>query len=534
MKTSVLLTLLLALFSTAYSQTTNGLISSYLFENGSLNDGTGTNHATASMSGVVSSDDRFGNEDGAKLFDGKTTSYINLGNSSTLKSSTGTISLWVRVDGISSDGFGHTLNPIFTSKNGCTVNWWRWPAVSLWVNMDKSQYLGWGRPNDCSDPHFPAPSNEAPAFGNWQHLVLSYNDTEVRFYVDGQLNVVSPKVFPTVFSADDDFVLGNTQYPTSQRGFQGSIDDVLIYNRVLNDAEVLELYNAPNPNLTPVNAPIQGESPCAAKWYLSNPSSSSLQILGEGIRKVSYTGNSEVVSNELVANENGWMRFRVEDFGDKKPKVRADGTIKERSGRIKVGVKTGGDTYQFNLAGDKTKHWIFKNGQQMQSFQATFKEGADIRIKRTANRIVLKQKVNGKKETVARIKNVPAANTQFFVKMNGLGASIVNPKMSFTLGCPPYAVLKEKKDGGYIQQTDDVLRVKYTQEYAVDPVNEYLDLPYKIYDWQRSVVKSGNIRVRYGTNWKNINISTLAPDTYFTLEFEGNKEEQYTLRFKTK
>lgn len=532
MKTVVLLTLLFTVFSTAYSQTTNGLVGSYLFNDGSLNDGSGSNNATAS-GGVNSTSDRFGNQNAAKIFDGRTSSYISLGNSSVLKPSTGTISLWVRVDGISSDGFGHGLNPIFTTKNGCNANWWRWPAVSLWVAMDQSQYLGWGRPHDCSNPHFPAPSNNPPTIGKWQHLVLSYKDDEVRFYVDGQLNVVSPKTFSTVFSSGDPLVLGNTLYPTSQRGFKGCIDDVLIYNRVLTDAEVLDLFNSPNPLLTQNNAPIHGESPCDGKWGLSEPSGSSLVLSSDGkrIKKVRYDGNNTVLTdNVLINGEKGWFEFTVENYGEQKPTKNTKGKEEVIEGDIKIGAIIDKQEYEFSISANQTAHWTFVNNVAKQSFIGTFKPEERLTIKQEVDQLLLQQEG----ETIARITGIPKGATQFYTKLSGLEATIKDPKMSSNLGCPPYAILKEKKDGGYIQQTDNTLRIKYIQEYAVDPVTEYADLPYKIYDWRRSVVLSGNLRVIYGANWKDIDIQTLAPNTYFTLEFEGNKEEQYTLRFKTK
>lgn len=99
---------------------------------------------------------------------------------------------------------------------------------------------------------------------------------------------------------------------------------------------------------------------------------------------------------------------------------------------------------------------------------------------------------------------------------------------------PIYAELKPKLDGSFVQQIDNTLRFKFDQEYAVDPMTQYLDIPYTIYDWTQTIVHSGNIRVDYGINWEELDISTLSTGTHYTIEFKANKEERYLLRFKTK
>lgn len=99
---------------------------------------------------------------------------------------------------------------------------------------------------------------------------------------------------------------------------------------------------------------------------------------------------------------------------------------------------------------------------------------------------------------------------------------------------PIYADLKQKIDGGFVKQLDNSLRFKFEQEYAVDPITKYLDIPYTIYDWAQNIAQSGTIRVEYGTNWEELDISSLVANTQYTMELKGNKEERYLLRFKTK
>lgn len=527
MRIVILSMLLVAMYVTAYSQTTNGLVASYLFENGSLNDGIGVNHATVSATGVMNTEDRFGNANSAKLFDGDVNSHITLGMASVLKPSVGTVSLWVNINGISSEGFGKVWNPIFLTQNACS----KWEVNSLWISMDEMNYVAFSNSASCDDKSTLL-SNEPPTFGTWQHLIMTYDNERVRLYVNGQLEKEVTKSFPTVADPNAPVVLGNTLYSEGPRGFKGSIDDVLIYNRVLTDTEIQDIYNVTDPNTT-IIAPIYGESPCDGKWSLENANESSLMLSNNGkrITKVGYEGpNTVLVENTLVSREEGWFEFTVENYGEKLPGE--EGEIRE--GTIKLGALINNQEYEFDISADHTIHWIFVNNIATQVFEGDFQPGERLRIKQEVAHLLLQKQTNEGPITIARIKDIQIGETQFYTRLSGLSGVIKDPTMSFSMGCPPYAILNTKKDGGYFQQIDNVLRIQYEQEYAVDPNIEYRDLPYHIYDWQRSVVQSGTIRVYYGMNWNDIALDGLDPATHYTIEFTGNKEEQYALRFKTK
>jgi len=56
------------------------------------------------------------------------------------------------------------------------------------------------------------------------------------------------KNFESKFLESDSVMIGYRNGEKNQRFFNGSIDDIEIYNRVLTKLEIKELYNAPNPN----------------------------------------------------------------------------------------------------------------------------------------------------------------------------------------------------------------------------------------------------------------------------------------------
>jgi LytS/YehU family sensor histidine kinase len=77
---------------------------------------------------------------------------------------------------------------------------------------------------------------------------MSYNDDTLCLYIDGKPEGKIAKKFTTRFLAGDSVMVGNSANTKNKRFFNGSVDDICIYNRVLTPAEVEELYLAPNPN----------------------------------------------------------------------------------------------------------------------------------------------------------------------------------------------------------------------------------------------------------------------------------------------
>lgn len=67
--------------------------------------------------GISLIDDRFGNKESAIYLHGNPWSYLNLGTSILLKPKTGTISIWINLEGYISAGKGSKVNPIIGTKN---------------------------------------------------------------------------------------------------------------------------------------------------------------------------------------------------------------------------------------------------------------------------------------------------------------------------------------------------------------------------------------------------------------------------------
>lgn len=261
MRTTLFIFYFFLLTYTCFSQVpTSGLVAEYLFSNGSYDDtnpnAQGPNNATAPSS-VLNTTDRFGNPDHAKDLAGITTpssgaTYINLGNSTILKPQAATISMWVNVDQISYNGTGYAFNPFILATNTRSPGGYM-EAYSFYVLMSNQQLLTLTtRPNPILQTLFY--DGNVP-FDSWHHYVMTYDDDTLKTYIDGALLQAKYKGYSSAgtFSSDNVYV-GNSMNASNNRALDGAVDDIRIYNRVLSQAEVSNLYNEANPTTPPASA----------------------------------------------------------------------------------------------------------------------------------------------------------------------------------------------------------------------------------------------------------------------------------------
>ena len=194
--------------------------------------------------GVSLTDDRFGNKQSAIYLHGHPASYLNLGTSSLLKPKSGTISLWVNLDHRVYAGKGNDVNPIIITKNGPGNDFHC--SYALYYDCLTTR-LGAASHKDSSQTVNIMSTDEA-VFNKWYHLVATYDNNQMAFYVNGQLQQHAFKGYETMFLKTDSVVIGNGASKKNDRWSQGIVDDIQIFHRVLNASEVKELYETPNPN----------------------------------------------------------------------------------------------------------------------------------------------------------------------------------------------------------------------------------------------------------------------------------------------
>jgi uncharacterized membrane protein len=117
------------------------------------------------------------------------------------------------------------------------------------IFSDPYNYRGVGI--DPGTDEFTVYTGRSPGFGRvakvstneWQHVVVSFSPTGAEFFKNGQrfdLGFVPP---PPPVPSNAVLTIGNTPFFGHQYFFQGSLDEISIYNRQLSPAEVQAIYD---------------------------------------------------------------------------------------------------------------------------------------------------------------------------------------------------------------------------------------------------------------------------------------------------
>jgi len=200
--------------------------------------------AKAKRLGVSSSNDRFGNKNSACFFHGTEHCYVNLGTSPYLKPKAGSVSVWFRPEDFVFNGRGYMHNVIILTKSWEGDDFFEGYSIDYTYNTKQIM----GAITYSEEDQIRIVSTDTIILGKWYHAVLTYDDKQVCFYLDGVFQNKVAKRSPARFLATDSVMLGNSANKKNLRFFHGSIDDVEIFHRVLSPEEVLKLYEAPNPN----------------------------------------------------------------------------------------------------------------------------------------------------------------------------------------------------------------------------------------------------------------------------------------------
>jgi LytS/YehU family sensor histidine kinase len=91
-------------------------------------------------------------------------------------------------------------------------------------------------------------ADEPLTLDEWHHLVMTYSDTALCLYIDGNLESTSKKNFRSMFWPGDSVVVGTTANKKNVRSLAGYVDDISIYNKVLSADAISELYKEGDPN----------------------------------------------------------------------------------------------------------------------------------------------------------------------------------------------------------------------------------------------------------------------------------------------
>jgi phosphotriesterase-related protein len=204
----------------------DGLIAYYPF-NGNAEDESGNgNHADEGE--VTPTHDRFGEANKAYLFSAANSDHVTVySDMANFSLSDFTISLWVKRNSAAG-------NALFTQRDTPHTNssWWE---------------LGWGSftvNENVAYGSTAAVSNDNTLLDNtWYHMVGVRQSNIVRFYLNGACVATDSTVQILNINNSANVEIGCYTFDGQQQCFDGVIDDIRLYNRVLSRSEIRTLYH---------------------------------------------------------------------------------------------------------------------------------------------------------------------------------------------------------------------------------------------------------------------------------------------------
>ena len=201
---------------------------------GANNTGTLTNGPTAAI----------GKLGQALSFDG-TDDYVNAGSSAILDDlATLTVSAWIKPTTSGEGNFGRIAD-----KTAASTGWIFYMCADPGqANCVSSNKLAVYRDFSTTDGFWL--STTALTLGVWQHIAVTYDSSSASndpiFYINGSAvgttEVGTAPAGTAVSDAAQSLTIGNN--PTAARTFNGSIDEVRLYSRILSATEIAALYNS--------------------------------------------------------------------------------------------------------------------------------------------------------------------------------------------------------------------------------------------------------------------------------------------------
>ncbi len=190
------------------------------------------NNGTLEGNALINSTGKFGN---ASWFDG-TDDYISF-NSNPFQYQNMTISSWIYAKGNGSPGgqWGGIVSIAVAGGSSDAQN----GSVVYYDNTDSKLKFSLGNGSWQT-----AQSSSAINLNQWYHVVGVANGSTIILYLNGQQNGTTAIYNIIKYDGTSVRIGHNTKGVMGSTGFNGSIDEVLIFNRALSNQEILALYNA--------------------------------------------------------------------------------------------------------------------------------------------------------------------------------------------------------------------------------------------------------------------------------------------------
>jgi len=208
-----------------------GLVGSWHFS-----EGLGTRAADSSgngndgtLNGPIFTTGKFGT---GLQFDGSN-DYVDAGNATSLNPTNAiTLEAWIRYSGITAGGEDRIVSKIDTPSGGYSY------SLAL-RNTQKIQM----RVTPDGTTLATATSATSLLPNTWYHMVGVYDGSNLKLYINSQMDGTPLAYSSGIYSSNSRVIIG-ARYRDYADNFNGTIDEVRIYNRSLSVQEISDLYNA--------------------------------------------------------------------------------------------------------------------------------------------------------------------------------------------------------------------------------------------------------------------------------------------------
>lgn len=222
---------------------TNNLIAWYNFNGNTIDESLNGNNGVIN-GGITLSDDRFGNSNSSQLFDGVPLTYLNCGNDIMLNLSNGgnlTVSAWVKIDTAAAQMAVLSKNSLFETNV--------FGSYMLTINNGVPLFI---TTNEGGNPTWYVVANSGITLTNdaWCFLtgIIDNASAEIRLYINGSLADTQPWGGTIDDNPSSNLLIGShfkagfaSEYMSN---FDGAIDDMGLWDRVLDQCEIVDLYTS--------------------------------------------------------------------------------------------------------------------------------------------------------------------------------------------------------------------------------------------------------------------------------------------------
>ncbi|GEM_PF-1944992 len=210
----------------------NGLVDYYTMDGVNINWGTGvvadnSNHGnTGIVTNMGTTTSPVAGKVGQALTFNGTNQYVNASGIPSVSNPL-TVAVWINPSALSQSSFS-------AGSGGTIIDENEGGGTSGWVLGVKNNNTVWFWPSSGNDKY----STATIPLNTWTHVVITYDGTNIRFYINGGLD--STQVMSAPQGSATFFRVGGKSWITGY--WKGGLDDVRIYNRALSTAEAKQLY----------------------------------------------------------------------------------------------------------------------------------------------------------------------------------------------------------------------------------------------------------------------------------------------------